>query len=532
MRPARWSRSSRTATRRSRSSTVRPHERPSGAEQQGSAARAPARAPVCCGAMSAPPQFGAVARARSALRSDDFRKLLWIRLCGQGGDGIFQAALVASVVFSPDQQNTARGLLAASAVTILPYTVLGPFVGVFIDRWPRRAILTISPLLKVAFVPLVLFDPLQWPIKIFFYAGVLAVLSINRFQLAAASAVVPRLGPADDLLIANSIATVGGTLALLVGVFVGGRIDNAVGTVTVILIATVAWLVASLIAARIGSDLAPMTLGEAPELLRRALKRVVVETWDGASTMFRTPHAIGPIASITVDQIGQGVMLTLALVVFREQLVERVASFSNVIGAGGVGVLIVIGTAGLLEERLPKERIVSLGFLVGGGVLLGAATAIEGPVILLVAAVLGLTFAWKKVAVDTMVQESLPDGYRGRVFSVYDFFYNIARLVAAVVAVALFPVLSPAATLIVVGIVFVAWTPVLPWLVARRGEIDLRMTGAGLPTWLRWGPSREPVTVVDASELGYRLALEDGSVIDVRRAIGAPGWRVWREREG
>jgi hypothetical protein len=36
-----------------------------------------------------------------------------------------------------------------------------------------------------------------------------------------------------------------------------------------------------------------------------------------------------------------------------------------------------------------------------------------------------------------MVQESLPDGYRGRVFSVYDFFYNIARLLAAGIAVAL-----------------------------------------------------------------------------------------------
>ena len=88
--------------------------------------------------MSVPSQPGTLTRARSALRSRDFRKLLWIRLSGQGGDGIFQAALVASVVFSPDQQNTAKGLLAASAVTILPYTLLGPFVGVFIDRWPRR----------------------------------------------------------------------------------------------------------------------------------------------------------------------------------------------------------------------------------------------------------------------------------------------------------------------------------------------------------------------------------------------------------
>src|SRR5262249_51039220 len=146
--------------------------------------------------------------------------------------------------------------------------------------------------------------------------------------------------------------------------------------------------------------------------------------------------------------------------------------------------------------------------------------------------VLGLTFAWKKVSVDTMVQESLPDGYRGRVFSVYDFFYNIARLVAAIVAVALFPVLSAAQTMIVIGLIFLAWTPVLPWLVSRRAQIDLRMDEAGLPTSLQWGAASEPVTVLNSSDIGYRLALQDGSVIDVRRARRAPGWTVLREREG
>jgi MFS family permease len=478
------------------------------------------------------PQAGTLTRARSALRSGDFRKLLWIRLTGQGGDGVFQAALVASVVFNPDQQNTARGLLAASVVTIVPFTLIGPFVGVFIDRWSRRRILTIAPLLKIAVVPLALFDPLHWPTKIFFYGGVLAVLSINRFQLSAASAVVPRLVPAEDLLTANAVATVGGTLALLSGAFIGGHITDNVGSAIVVLIAAGAWLTASLIAGRISSDLAPMTVEESPELLRHAVRRIFFETADGARTMFRTPHAIGPIASIGLDQVGQGIMLTLALVVFREELGEGVASFSNLLLAGGIGVLLGIASGGYLENILLKERIVSLGFLVGGLTLVGAAVAVEGPVILFVAGVLGLTFAWKKIAVDTMVQESLPDGFRGRVFSVYDVIYNLARIVAAVIAVLTFPVLSPAWMLIVVGVVFLLWAPVLPWLVSHRPQIDLHMNEAGMPTSLEWGAASEPVTVLAASALGYRLELEDGSVIDVRKASKAPGWTVLREREG
>jgi MFS family permease len=478
-------------------------------------------------AMAAQP--GTIARAQAALRAPDYRKLLWIRLSGQGGDGIFLVALTASVVFNAQQQNTAQGLLLTTLVTIAPFTLLGPFVGVFIDRWSRKRILTIAPLLKVACVPLLLFDPLR--VATPFFLGALAILSINRFQLAAASAVVPRLVPADDLLLANSIATVGGTLASLVGAFVGGKMADAIGSNSVLLLSTTLWLFASLVAGRIRSDLAPLTLAEAPELLRHAFRRILVETWDGARTMGRTPHAIGPISSITVDQIGQGVMLTLALVVFRERLGEGVASFSNVIGAGGVGVLLGIATAGMLEDRLSKDRIVAVAFLVGGLCLVGAAFVITGPVILLVAGVLGLTFAWKKVSVDTMVQESLPDMFRGRVFSVYDFFYNVARIVAALIAVTMFPVVSESGTLIAVGVVFLLWTPVLPRWVGRRPQIDLEIAPTGAPTALRWGAAREPVVVVAADGERYRLQLEDGSEIDVRRAQRAPGWRVVRERE-
>jgi MFS family permease len=475
-------------------------------------------------------QPGTIARARAALRGPDYRRLLAIRLLGQGGDGIFLVALTAVVVFNAQQQNTARGLLVTTVVTIAPFTLLGPFVGVFIDRWSRRRILTIAPLLKVACVPLLLLDPLSVPVP--FYLGALAILSINRFQLAAASAVVPRLVAADDLLLANSIATVGGTLASLVGAFVGGKIADAIGSQSVLLLATVAWLLASLVAGRIRSDLAPLTLPEAPELLRHAVRRILFETWDGARTMGRTPYAAGPIASMTVDQIGQGVMLTLALVVFRDTLGQGVASFSNVIGAGGVGVLIGIATAGVLEDRLRKDLIVALAFLVGGTFLIVASFVISGPMILMVAGVLGLTFAWKKVSCDTMVQESLPDGYRGRVFSVYDFFYNVARIVAATIAVLLFPVLSNEAVLVVVGIAFVLWTPVLPSLIGRRPQIDLEFGAVGEPTALRWGAAREPVVVRSTDGERYRLRLEDGSEIDVRRAADAPGWEVVREREG
>ncbi|MGZ4148742.1 MAG: MFS transporter [Actinomycetota bacterium] len=485
---------------------------------------------------------GTLARTTGALRSPDFRKLFAIRLVGQCGDGFFQAALVASVVFQPSGQSTTVGLFKAGLITILPFTLLGPFVGVFIDRWPRRQILALAPLVKATLVVLVLFDPAKAAIP--FYLGALAIFSVNRFYLATASAVVPRTVPTEDLLSANSLATVGGTLALLVGVFAGGKVADATNTsVWVVAIAGFAWLATGFIARMISTDLAPMAIPEAAELLRHQVRRVLVELRDGASALVRTPRAIGPITTITVDQIGQGVILTLALVVFRDQLGAGVGSFSNLIGAGGIGVLLGIATVGALDRRYPREWVVASGFVVGGVVLLLTGLYLRGWTILFASFVIGITFAWKKIPVDTMVQESLPDGYRGRVFAVYDVFYNSARTIAAGIAIPMFPALGTRWSVATVGVAFLLWAPVLPRWTRGVPEIRLRFVeGAKAEEWPRsvqWGAAEEPVEVVrswlDEREgvrrRCFRLRLQDGTELDVSAVQPDGPWRIDRERE-
>jgi predicted MFS family arabinose efflux permease len=485
---------------------------------------------------------GSVERARGALRSPDFRWLFAIRLSSQFGDGAFQASLIASVVFSPQDQDTTVGLFKAALIVALPFSVIGPFTGVFIDRWSRRRILVLAPWLKAAFGALVLFDPDAAPVP--FYVGALVVLSANRFFLATAQAVVPRLVPTRDLLVANSMATVGGTVALLAGVFVGGKIADASGETITVVGAAALWLVASWFASRIRSDLVPHTLAGDPALLRHELRRVGAELGDGLIRLWRTPRAVGPITSIALDQVGQGILLTLSLVVFRDRFGEGVGSFSNLIGAGGIGVLLGILTVGALEDRFPKERIVAGSFLLGGLVMLAVAFVITGVTVLLASFAFGITFAWKKIPIDTMVQESMPDGYRGRVFAVYDVVYNSARLVAAALAIPMLPGLGVTGSVVVVGIAFLLWAPVLPRWIARRPEIVLRSyAGARAdesPRSIVWGGVEEPVEVLGmwheerdgARRLRFRLALADGSVVDVSRPQPDGDWRIDREADG
>src|SRR5439155_27182086 len=160
---------------------------------------------------------GTAARARNALAHSDFRRLFAIRISSQFADGLLLAVLTASTVFNTENPQTTHGLFINTLVISLPFCVIGPFVGVFIDRWSRGRILWIAPILKSALVWLVLFDPDKAAVP--FFAGALLVLSVNRFFLATAGAVMPRVVPTEDLLVANSLATVGGTVALLAGAF-------------------------------------------------------------------------------------------------------------------------------------------------------------------------------------------------------------------------------------------------------------------------------------------------------------------------
>jgi predicted MFS family arabinose efflux permease len=365
------------------------------------------------------------------------------------------------------------------------------------------------------------------------------VFSVNRFYLATAQAVVPRLVPTEDLLMANSIATVGGTVALLTGVFVGGWISDVFGNVPVIVAAGAMWLVGSLIAARITTSLTPHL--PPTDAVTDEIRRVTREFVDGIGRLARTPRAVGPITSITIDQFGQGILLVLSLFVFRERYGEGVGSFSNLIGAGGVGVLVGILTVGKLEERLAKERIVAGAFVAGGVCLLALSLHLTGLTLLLGSFTVGLTFAWKKIPVDTMVQEAIPDGYRGRVFAVYDVSYNLSRVIAAFVAIAMRRWLGPEVSVALIGAAFVLYAPVLPRWIARAPELVVRFyEGGRAEEWPRtvvWGGVEERAVVQRSwmeerdgeRRRWFRLALEDGTVIEVSGPEGTGTWRLERE---
>ncbi len=78
---------------------------------------------------------------RQLWRHKYFRRLLAVRVATQSCDGVLQIALASYVLFSPERQPDAGSIATVLAITLLPFSILGPFVGVVLDRWSRRQIL-------------------------------------------------------------------------------------------------------------------------------------------------------------------------------------------------------------------------------------------------------------------------------------------------------------------------------------------------------------------------------------------------------
>jgi MFS family permease len=78
---------------------------------------------------------------RVVLAGRDFRRLFATRLVSQAGDGIVTAGVGTYVFFNATTFPSPAAGAAAFAVLYLPYSLIGPFAGVFIDRWSRRQIL-------------------------------------------------------------------------------------------------------------------------------------------------------------------------------------------------------------------------------------------------------------------------------------------------------------------------------------------------------------------------------------------------------
>ncbi|MDQ1744476.1 MAG: hypothetical protein QOE23_2815, partial [Pseudonocardiales bacterium] len=155
--------------------------------------------------------------SRHVLGRPDFRRLLSVRMLGQFADGVFQASLAGAILFNPERAAHAGDIAAGFAVLLLPYSVLGPFAGVLLDRWSRQRVLLGANLIRALLVCGVAVEIALGVHGQPFYLSALVVISVNRFVLSALSASGPHVVEPERLITANAISTTAGAVVAAIG---------------------------------------------------------------------------------------------------------------------------------------------------------------------------------------------------------------------------------------------------------------------------------------------------------------------------
>ncbi len=145
----------------------------------------------------------------------------------------------------------------------------------------------------------------------------------------------------------------------------------------------------------------------------------------------------------------------------------------------GVGGL-VGGALGMIVAQKVKDRVPPVRLLLLSMALLGAGTLVGGVFVSVAGFAVMLfigffSFFVGKISADTIMQQSMPDDFRGRAFALFDIAYNLGYIVPALILFLIWTEDSEATTrsiLLVSGVVFLGLTAaVASW--ARRIRAQL-----------------------------------------------------------
>ena len=384
-------------------------------------------------------------------------------------DGIFQSALASFILFSPERQADALGAALAFAVVLLPYSIVGPFVGTILDRVSRQRAITFSNLSRAVTLSIIALLLFQGHTGIEITIFVLVAFGVNRLILAGLSAGIPLMIESKSLISANALAVTGGSVWVVLGGGIGLGMRSLLDSVTnadsadayIILLGAIGYLTAALFASSLKKDeIGPLE----HEIKNASFTQGLIEMREGVKFLSQNVDAARGIAAVAVHRGGITALTLIALLLERNTFHDPAdseaglagLSFTLSIAACGFVVGAVIAPYGVRKVgRHRWMRLMLSASTLGPLFIVFTRTPLTLAIAAFVTALFGQSL---KVTNDALVQSKIDDIYRGRVFSVYDVVVNGAIVSGAVIAALLLPNTGDSYLVptIVAGIYFIA----------------------------------------------------------------------------
>lgn len=393
----------------------------------------------------------------ATLRQRDFL-LAWLGgLISMIGDWVLYIALPLYVY------QLTGSTLATSAMFIaelIPALLFGSVAGVFVDRWDRKRTMVISNLLlAVTLLPLLTVRSDEWVWVA--YAVGFVQSSITQFFRPAENALLPRLVDEERLLNANSLNALNNNLARLLGPALGGSVMGLYGITAVVLVDAVSFLAAAgMIALIAASGQVERAGAVTTEVAQRAWRRVWRE-WVEGVTLVRRHRAVAVLLGLQgIAFLGEGVFGVMFVVWVEEVLEGGSRELGWLMSAQAVGGLLGGILFGSIADRFAPVRLFGVGSVVFGILdlaLFNYPLFVSGIWIgILLIALVGVPTIGIGAGFTTLLQRTVRDEYRGRVFGIMDTTSALLQVAGTLIAGVLGGVLGPIVLLNIQGGAYIA----------------------------------------------------------------------------
>ena len=344
---------------------------------------------------------------------------------------------------SPD---SAIGLVMAAR--LVPGFFLGSGGGVLVDRWDRKKVIVSCDIgrgLVLAALPFV--DTVLGLV-----VASLLLEALTLLWSPAKEASVPNLVSLDQLAKANSLSLVAayGTFPLGSALFasltkVAGFVGRHAGPLDFLRLnqeslAIYADMLTFLTSALLISTLHLPRPRRARRRERIDLGRTFTEIKEGFQYIGTSPLVRSVMIGLGTGLIGGGAVVPLGPPFASDVLRSGAAGFGLLLTSLGMGVAAGVVGVSAVQHRLPHQRLFPLAVLGAGGALMAAASMSSLGATMAFIAGMGVCAGAVYVLGFTILQESVEDELRGRIFAA---FYSLSRL-CLLASLAAAPLLSGA----------------------------------------------------------------------------------------
>ncbi len=375
-------------------------------------------------------------------------KLLAVRWIGQLNDGVFQSALASFVLFSPERQTNPVAAALAFSVVLLPYSIVGPYVGTLLDRFSRQRIIQFSNYFRAANLIIIALLVSRSSTGALLTLVVLIAFGINRLILAGLSAGLPLVVLKEKLVIANALSVTGGTVGVVLGGGIGiglkkildSRISSDHSAGFIVLTAGLGYMLSGLLARRLRRF----------EIGPRELENTVQEAgWkemiEGFNILKSHKDSLRGIAATAIQRGGLTSLTMMVLLLERNTYHDShnpdagLSGFAAMLTIAGCGIALGAFISPALVRKFGRHLWIRIAMVIATPTLLLYVLWPNVYTLGITAFFLACTGQAVKVTNDALVQTNIADEFRGRVFAFYDMAVNAAIVIGACVAAATLP---------------------------------------------------------------------------------------------